>query len=650
MATIHRFGDLRLDTGRYTVERDGHPIKLPKLSFQLLVALVRAAPNVLTHDEIAAQVWSGRNVSPETLTQRIKVLRDALGDNPNDPRYILGVRGQGYRLIPEVDAEESASQRAPPGELQVGTTSDSERRQSTQRVRRVVAAASALTLALLATLWMAQHADPNVESEKAERQGASEIGIDNAAEKSIVVLPFSDFSQNRDHEWFCDGISDEILNLLVKVPGLRVISRTSAFAFKGRTTTTREIADILNVIYVLEGSVRVIGDEFRITVQLVDSRTEAHIWSKVYPGTTSDVFAIQREIAGDVAARLRVTLDNSAHAIDTTTPKVYELFLRARHINRSPIVSNLAEAERMLKEAIRLDPTYFPARLELTKTYFHMHALGESLDPREAERLSRKTLAEAAQMWPHRPEVNASLGFHALRFDQNFETAALFFERALAADPTNFETLRVAIPFSIALNRPIQAIDITEYVLARDPACMWCSHRLLEANLLARRYDEVEEAYKAARMMNRNGFSAEAYYARSLLLRGEPEAALQHFGLLESKPDHYVRDGKAVRLTGSAMALHDLRRNSEFETAFAMLREHAEDRYPMLIAEVHAYTGDLDSAFEILSAQPSLPIETFDGWLGDRMRNHRDWLVLAEKAGIWPEDPRDHIDFDVRLY
>src|SRR6185436_14017368 len=180
---------------------------------------------------------------------------------------------------------------------------------------------------------------------QARSEGAAPARADAAqGARSIVVLPFADMSQAKDQEYFSDGLAEELLNLLAKVPQLRVISRSSAFSFKGRNLDIATIAKQLDVAHVLEGSVRKSGNQVRVTVQLIDARTDAHLWSETYDRPLENIFAIQDEIAAAVVAQLKVTLLGAAPKAAATNPEAYALYLKARERFREGSADAYTEA------------------------------------------------------------------------------------------------------------------------------------------------------------------------------------------------------------------------------------------------------------------------------------------------------------------
>src|ERR1044071_688700 len=180
-------------------------------------------------------------------------------------------------------------------------------------------------------------------------------------DNSIAVLPFVDMSQAKDQGYFSDGISEELLNLLTKIPQLKVAARTSSFSFKGKAVEIPEIAGQLHVANVLEGSVRRSGDQIRITAQLIRAAEGYHLWSETYERKMDDIFKIQDEIAGEVVKELKVKLLGAQPKARTTDPQAYALYLQARELGRQFNRDAYAKSDALYRQVIEIDPRYAPA-------------------------------------------------------------------------------------------------------------------------------------------------------------------------------------------------------------------------------------------------------------------------------------------------
>jgi len=322
----YQINDLVVDTGSRQVTRDGRPLKVVGLTFDMLAALAEAAPAMLTYEALADRVWDGRPVSPETMAQRAKMLRDALSDDAQAPRYIEPIRGQGYRLLAEV-------------ELLVGSS------KQPSRTPWYVAASLVLIAAALVL-------------------GKDLFVADNEIGLSVAVLPFADMSESQDQQFLADGFAEELINRLTRFEGLDVASRTSSFAYRGASTDTRAIADELGVATVLEGSVRRSGERIRVTAQLIDAASGYHLWSDSYEHELTDIFDIQADIAEAVAGAFGVKMGvgdvNAFRGAGTTNIEAYEAYLRGMNIGLHPLV-NSDERIRLFEHAVELDPAYAAA-------------------------------------------------------------------------------------------------------------------------------------------------------------------------------------------------------------------------------------------------------------------------------------------------
>ena len=257
--------------------------------------------------------------------------------------------------------------------------------------------------------------------------------------KSIAVLPFANMSGDPEQEFFSDGISEELLNVLAKVKGLQVTSRTSAFAFKGKDISIPEIAEKLGVEHVLEGSVRMAGDRVRITTQLIEVSTDSHLWSETYDRNLSDIFAVQDEIAAKVGEALKVALlgadSKPVRTSSETSIDIYSDYLLARQKLANPNYETLAAAERLLKSVIERDPEYAPAYAALANAYYIMADWGVIPCSEASSRmlpLAEKALSlddRLADGWLHLSRTRRANG------DLDGARAAL--ERARDLDPQN---------------------------------------------------------------------------------------------------------------------------------------------------------------------------------------------------------------------
>ncbi len=270
---------------------------------------------------------------------------------------------------------------------------------------------------------------------------AGQTAADNVDLKSIAVLPFVNMSGDAENEYFSDGISEEILNLLVKLPKLRVASRTSSFAFKGKDFDIPEVARRLNVGTVLEGSVRRAGDRVRITGQLIETSTDSHLWSETYDREMKDVFAIQDDIAQSIVEALQMTLTpkdrRALQYVATSNPEAYDYYLKGRKFMYAMSSRNFQHAIRMYDKAIELDPNYAIAYAGIADTYSQMFRFSDASPQNAAKALEASQ--HAVELDPDSAEAHASRGL-ALFINEEYQRAEKHFETAILLNPKLFES------------------------------------------------------------------------------------------------------------------------------------------------------------------------------------------------------------------
>jgi TolB-like protein/Tfp pilus assembly protein PilF len=492
--------------------------------------------------------------------------------------------------------------------------------------------------ALKATL----SADIAAAVEEAREAGRTEAVPTAEDTRSIAVLAFDDMSPDKDQEYLSDGIAEELLNLLAKIPELRVISRSSAFSFKGKDLEIPEIAERLNVAHILEGSVRKAGNRIRITAQLIDARSDTHLWSETYDRTLDDVFAIQDDIAATVVEQLKVKLLGEAPRVEETDPEAYALFLQARHLSRLGTAKGYEQSNALFQQVLAIDPNY-PAALDgLAVNYVNMAAFG--LLPRnEGYAKAREVTGKALAIDPDHAPANSRLGWIAMSYDNDLAQAARHFERSLQLDPANPDMIGNAAVLLSALGRVDEAIAWSERVTARDPMNPTSHANLGFAYHSAGRWDDAIASLETALRLSPDRLFAHYGIGVALLMKREPEAALESFA---SEGD------ESLRVTGQALALYTLGRQDEYQARRDELIERWGDEWPFHVADVYAWTGDADLAFEWLDraviqhhvSLAELPLKPFYQPL------HADprWREFLERVGGTPEQ-MEAIKFEVAL-
>ena len=381
----YAFGDIRVEPAAHRVSRKGHELELEPKAYAVLLEFLARPGELMQRDDLLESVWGHHYVAPATLSRIIAQLRQKLGDDAAAPRYIQTVHGCGYRFIAAVTTLSPANATAAPAEPRPRSKPDGD-----------------------------QH--------------------------SVAVLPFVNMSGDLENEYFSDGIAEEILNLLTKLPQLKVSSRTSSFFFKGKQIDIPTVAAKLDVGTVLEGSVRRAGKRVRITAQLIDVASDSNLWAETYDRELQDVFAIQDDIAQSIVDALKVTLSpkerRAIQYVATADVQAYDDYLRGRKYFYAWNRRDSLRAIGMYERAIAKDPKYAAAWAGLADAYVMRHRF---LDPDPDHVPKAMDASErAVQLDPDSAEAHASRG-HALYVSGQFEQAERQFETAMMLNPYLFE-------------------------------------------------------------------------------------------------------------------------------------------------------------------------------------------------------------------
>ncbi len=453
-------------------------------------------------------------------------------------------------------------------------------------------------------------------ADQVAQQQPAEIESANA-DNSIAVLPFVNMSSDEEQEYFSDGLSEELLNLLARIPELKVAARTSSFSFKDKDLAIPEIASRLKVAYVLEGSVRKQGNQLRITAELIQADNGYHLWSETYDRQLDNVFQIQEDIAIAVVDALRITLLGEVPKTRRTDPAAYQLFLEGQYLKRQLSPDSLNRAIQALKQAVEIDPAYVPAWAELADTYIFGGGSDELSDEERAA-LADQAIQTAISTDPDYAFAYYVRGiswiFSKYRFKQGIED----FEYALKLDPDN-AFLVAAIGKGAFLTGKFD-LAITQYkiALAMEPVVPEFYWFLGRAYLSSGRLDDAEASFRTLLSLSPSSYGNRDLW-RTLLLKGELEAALAESDTSFSRAIiHHALGNAAV----ADEALADLIENADLYT----------------IAMVYGYRGEVDKTFEWLDSMLEKN-DYYPTWILTEIafrsiHSNPRWEPLLEKLGL----------------
>ena len=582
-----RVGDLVVDLDRRTVQRGAELLDVTDRSFRLLESLVRHATETVSKDTLIADVWDDAVVSDETLAQRVRLLRQSLGDDSQKPRYIAAVRGRGYRLVADVGDAPAVQSGNRPNKLLPGVG---------------IAAAVAVLLALFLV---------------------TRPGTDLRAPDVLAVLPFADLSVGQDQQYFADGMHEELLSQLAMVEDLAVISRTSVERFRGSGERLPDIAAQLGANAVLEGSVRVDDDQVRVTVQLIDASSDEHIWAGNFDRQLSmqNIFALQADVATRIAESLELeyarTADSGAQ-LPTTHLDAYNLYLLGRYHTFKQTRQDLDQAVDYLEQAVAIDAEFAEAYATLGWAYSFLGTEYGSSLPREAYPKAKEAALRAIAIDADLADARSLYADILTWYDWDFEAAEREYLKTIELDPLN--VLGYAL-FLSTQERHDEAITLIELRLAADPKDPYVRINAGWRYLSAGQTDKAIEAAIAAN----DHRDSSPLIGWSRLARDETDLAVDVFeAAIEA-------DGRTPgNLANLAVAYFRNGRTVEGEKLLEELEEFAVDNYvsPGQLANIHFAAGDADQGFELLDV-------AFE-------QRHRDMIFLRVTEALrgYRDDPR----------
>jgi TolB-like protein/Flp pilus assembly protein TadD len=565
-------GPWQVEPWRNAIVKGGEDRHLENRLMQTLLFLAQNQGQVISRERFFDSVWQGRVVNEEALSRAISLLRTALGDDANSPQFIQTIPGVGYRLIASIETGQS-------------------------------------------------------------HEGAALSSVD-PQENSIAVLPFVNFSDDPENEYFSDGVTEEILNALAQVRRFKVVGRTSSFAFKEKNVDLREIGRTLDVTHVLEGSVRKANARVRITAQLIKSDDGYHLWSKAFDRDLDDIFAVQDEIAASVVKALKVKLlgefQESQSKGGTNNTQAFQAYLKGVHYrNRGALKETVHNAVDAFQRATELDSSYARAYAGLAyawieRVYNGYVCQGEGL------RLAQDAARKAIDLAPGLAEGYLALGV-SMQLDFPIKKdARLAINKARELNPGSTPVLIEYSRINCHSNNHETSIAAARRALELDPVSVFANHVLGHVLYFARRYEEAIPAFRQALALDPQYTKPHYFIGMSYHWMGDSEKALQE---VEQEPLEWMK------WTAATTILHRLGRTAEAEANFASLIEIgiSENNF-IQQADIHAQLGDIEQAFNCLDVaftlrDPGLAQLLIDPFL-DPVRDDPRFSELLTNVGF----------------
>ena len=623
----YRFLEFELSEEDFTLSRRSQRIALEPKSLRVLTLLVNRAGHLVDKQELLESVWPNTFVEENTLTRTVGILRRELGDSSRDSKIIETVPTRGYRFIapvemlpgqapnslPEKNGNATAVLQSSPAVL----PTDKPR---TPKLRWLLPIACLILIAITALWFWHRH------------QQAAPI-------RSLAVLPLNDLSPGTREEYFADGMTDELITELARIPGLRIVSRTSVMQVKGTQKPLAQIARELNVDAVVEGSVVRSGDRVRITAQLIDTRSDKHLWAQSFEGPLGDVLTLQDDVAREIASQTRTVLTPAARAELSSAkhidPEAHDAYLKGRYYWNKRTGDGLQQGSIYFQQAIEKDPAYAAAYSGLADCNSGLAWHG-FVSPDEALPKAHSAALKAIELDPQSAEAHASL---ALLLDHRWDWpgAEAEFKRALQLDSQNANAHHWYGDYLSIKGRHDEALFQARQALELDPLNLMIGTWVALRYYLARRYDLAIE-------QSRKTLALDPNFAAAHLLLGDSyvQAGLHKQGLAELQLAARLSGGSPLYLAQVAVAQAVAGKQAEALQTVAQLQKTSRERYvsPYGFAQIYAALNNKEQTFKWLNAA----YEDHAVWMSylgvdpvfDRFRKDQRFQDLLLRVGLLP--------------
>jgi len=621
-----QFRDFEVDLRAGELYRSGQKIKIQQRPFQVLSILLQNAGELVTREELRQRVWPADTFVgfDHSLAVAVNKLREALRDSAAKPRFVETVGRRGYRFLAPVELPNAI--RAGKGQLQIESQwlSGAE---ATRSIRRAAFAGGGLVLLLLLGFFLVRG------GQRRDKESAM------PRIRSIAVLPLKNLFNDSGQDYFAEGMTDELITDLAKLPGLRVISHTSSMRYRDTHKMMREIGRELNVDAVLEGSVVRSGSHVRIRVQLIYAPSDQHVWAQVYDRDLKDALVLQAILAQDIGSEIRLTLTSQQRTLlanaPSINPEAYDLYLKGRYFWNKRNKEGLIKAAAYFEEAIAKDPNYAVAYAGLADAY---GLSGNDLFPIDEAMSRAKAAAEKAlQLDGDLAEAHASLGLIAYHFDWNWASAQRHFERAIALNP-NYATAHhwYAEAYLMPMGRADEAIAELRKAKELDPLSAAIATDLGKELYFVRRYDEAMVELRGVLELDPDFVSAHNWLSDTFLEKG-----LYHEAIAELEKTKPLKEKRIyLRQTAYLYARMGQRVQAERALSKSLRLSRGKEVSSGAVALVYASSGNLDKAFlwlERACAERSSFMTSLKYWSAfDPLRSDPRFSDLVRRVGLPP--------------
>src|SRR5580704_1678867 len=596
MSNLYYFGQFLLDPRRRTLSRADSPVALTPKAFDVLLFLAQNPNRLVTKEELLQAVWGDTFVEEGNLTQYISHLRKALGDNSEDSRLIVTIARKGYQFTADVTVTQQgatpnhAAAHAPtfessPAQTQALPESPTDEGiPKAPKLWRTAAALATLAIILVGVTY-------------ASRRHFAGMAPPKSQKIMLAVLPFENLTGDPNKEYLADGLTEETISQLGRLnpEQLGVIARTSVMGYKHKDERLDQIGRDLSVQYVLENSLRMNGNQIRLTAQLIQVKDQTHLWSQDYDYPLQDVLSVEDAVAESVARQIQLRLTSQQQA-DLARPRpvnpdAFDAYLQGYYFFQRRTAKDVDMAARYYERAIQLDPSYALAWVGLSRARYWQANAGV-VPVAEGQRLAREAIERALVLNPDLAAAHAQLGRLKRQVDFDWIGANASIQRAIALEPGNPEILRVAASSAAYLGRFDEALQSGRRAVDLDPLNGDSWENLGEIEFFNGQLDKAAADCKKAIELNPDVPPGPYYLIQIYIMQGRPQDAFPEIERIQID---------SQRETLYSIAYYALGRKKESDAALTELiaKYHESDAYG--ISLFYAFRNQSDEAFEWLN-------------------------------------------------
>jgi TolB-like protein/DNA-binding winged helix-turn-helix (wHTH) protein/Flp pilus assembly protein TadD len=594
---MYHFGEFALDPRRRTLLRGDSPVSLTPKAFDVLLFLLQNPNRLVRKEELLRAVWGDTFVEDGNLTQYISHLRKALGDNPENARWIVTIARKGYQFAGEVvfsqaypatpcegqvpGTERPRTDAAPTsGSLGIEAVPGTPKSSTPKSWPKGIVAALAIFLLALAGYMSWRRYQPTTPPK--------------TGKVMLAVLPFQNLTGDPGKEYLADGLTEETISQLGRLnpEQLGVIARTSVMGYKHKDERLDQIGRDLSVQYVLEDSLRESGDHIRLTAQLIQVKDQTHLWSQDYDYPAKDILNVEDDVAKAVTREIRVRLTSNRQAelaqSHPVNPEALDAYMQGYYFFQRNTSKDAVLAAKYYERATQLDPSYALAWVGLSRVR-NWQVNIDLLPAEEGHRLAREAVERALALNPNLAEAHTQMGRIKEQADFDWAGADASFRRAVVLEPGNPEFVRLAASSTAYLGRFDEALQLDRRAVDLDPLNAYSWDALAETNFYMGQLDEAAADSKKALKLSPDVWPGPILLSRIYLMQGRPQDALPEIELVRFD---------AARTWLYAMAYHALGREKKSDAALSELI--AKYQEPGFVADVYACRNQSDQAFEWL--------------------------------------------------